>query len=229
MAGAGTTRLLSMAEDTPGRDHEASAASAGRGRQQARGYGATLVVGLVAATALIVAVSRPWVEATARQPGLPTIEASARGNDVVPLAGALAVVVLAAFGAVIATRGVIRRFVGLLIVVASVVIVVAAVHPDAAGTQLEAELSAKGWSGGAYATVDRAWRWLALSGALLCAVAGWLVGWLGARWATMGSRYDAPGVAAETRGAEVLVTPADLREADVWREIDEGRDPTQTP
>lgn len=201
----------------------------GRGRQQARGYGTTLVIGLAAASASTFAVSRPWVEATARQPGVPTIEATASGADLVPLAGALGVVVLAAFGAVIATRGMVRRSVGLLIVAASVVLVVAAVQPDAGVTQLEVGLSAKGWSGGGYTTVDRVWRWVTLGGAVGCAAAGGLVAWFGGRWATMGSRYDAPGAAAETRGADVLATPADRRETDVWREIDQGRDPTQAP
>jgi len=190
-------------------------------------YGPTLVVGLGAATAATVAVSRPWVEAAVRQRGAPTIEASASGADIVPLAGALGVVVLAAFGAVIATRGVVRRALGLLIMVAAASIVAAALGTGSAASQLEAGLAAKGWSGGAYSTADQPWRWVALAAAVLCVVAGAAVAAYGPGWATMGSRYDAPTTAAESR--ESTREAAEMSEADVWREIDRGRDPTQPP
>ena len=190
-------------------------------------YGPTLVVGLGAATAVTVAVSRPWVEASVHQRGVPNIEASASGADIVPLAGALGVVVLAAFGAVIATHGLVRRALGVLIMVAAASIVAAALSTGSAGSQLEAGLSARGWSGGSYSTADQPWRWVALTAALLCVVAGAAVAAYGPGWATMGSRYDAPRTDADpggpTRAAEAM------SEADVWREIDRGRDPTQSP
>ncbi len=174
-----------------------------------------------------MAVSRPWVEASVHQRGVPTIEASASGADIVPLAGALGVVVLAAFGAVVATRGLVRRALGVLIMVAAASIVAAALRTGSAGSQLEAELTAKGWSGGSYSTADQPWRWVALAAAVLCVVAGAAVAAYGPGWATMGPRYDAPTTAAESpepaRGAE------EMSEADVWREIDRGRDPTQSP
>jgi hypothetical protein len=40
-------------------------------------------------------------------------------------------------------------------------------------------------------------------------------------WPEMGSRYDAPG-AAPTPPPD----PAEMDEADLWRAIDQGRDPT---
>ena len=72
-------------------------------------YGPTLVVGLAGALAMTVGVAKPWVTATARQSGLPQIEVTVSGASLAPLAGALGVVVLAAFGAVVATRGWVRR------------------------------------------------------------------------------------------------------------------------
>jgi Tryptophan-associated transmembrane protein (Trp_oprn_chp) len=39
-------------------------------------------------------------------------------------------------------------------------------------------------------------------------------------WPEMGSRYDAPGRRAEAED------PARMEEIDLWRAIDEGRDPT---
>lgn len=161
------------------------------------------------------------------QRGVPTIEASASGADIVPLAGALGVVVLAAFGAVVATRGLARRALGVLIMVAAASIVAAALSTGSAGPQLEAGLSARGWSGGSYSTADQPWRWVALIAAVLCVVAGAAVAAYGPSWATMGLRYDAPssdaGLREPTRGAE------GMSEADVWHEIDRGRDPTQSP
>ena len=61
-------------------------------------YGPTLVLGLAGALAVMVGVAKPWATATATQPGLPAIEVQVTGADLAPLAGALGVVLLAAFG-----------------------------------------------------------------------------------------------------------------------------------
>jgi hypothetical protein len=42
-------------------------------------------------------------------------------------------------------------------------------------------------------------------------------------WPEMGSRYDAPQRRAEPPD------PADMDETDLWRAIDQGRDPTDPP
>ena len=189
------------------------------------GYGPTLVLGLLGAVAVTVGVSRPWVGATANVAGLPTLYADASGADLVPLAGALGVVLLAAFGAVVATRNWVRRCLGLLIVVASVVVAVAAIHPANAANTLTDGLAAKGWSGADYSTTTMAWRWLVLVGALVCLGAGAAVARFGAGWATMGSRYDAPAAPVETRSR----ADGQLTEAEVWHAIDQGHDPTQRP
>jgi uncharacterized membrane protein (TIGR02234 family) len=188
-------------------------------------YGPTLVIGLAGAVAVMVGVAKPWVTATARQTGLPQIEVSVSGADLAPLAGALGVVVLAAFGAVIATRGWVRRCLGGLIVVASLVVLVSAIHPPGATGALEDALSAKGWSGGDYDSGTAWWRWLALVGSVATTLAGVAISLYGARWATMGAAYDAPGTAQDTVPAKPH-DAASASEADVWREIDEGRDPT---
>ncbi len=191
-------------------------------------YGPTLVVGLVGALAVTVGVAKPWVTATARVPGLPTIEASVTGADLAPLAGALGLVVLAGFGAVIATRGWVRRVVGILVVAAAAVVLVTTIHPPGATGTLEDGLAAKGWNSGAYSTNVDAWRWVSLAGALISVAAGAAISRYASRWATMGQEYDAPTRnAAATSGADGESTEmAELSEADVWREIDRGRDPT---
>lgn len=218
-----------MAEDTPGRGEKSSATGAGRGQRRPRGYAATLVVGLLSATVASVGLARPWITATAEQEGLPLIQTSVTGVEVAALAGALGVVVLASFGAVIATRGWVRRSLGALIVLSSAVIAYSTLRPPSGIDQVEGGLSALGWAGGAYDMATTPWRWLTLAAASLCMAAGVAVIARGHRWATMGSRYDAPvslaGEAAVARGAD----GRDLTEADVWQAIDRGRDPTQMP
>jgi uncharacterized membrane protein (TIGR02234 family) len=198
-------------------------------------YGPTLLVGLVGALAVTVGVTKPWATATGHQAGLPTIRAGVTGADLVPLAGALGVVVLASFGAVLATRGWVRRAVGVLIVVAALVVLVSAVHPPGATDALKDGLAAKGWSSGGIDTATTAWRWVALAGAVLSLCSGAAIARFGARWATMGQEYDAPRVGtttAQTTSATTTEEPSKrdeehLTEADVWREIDQGRDPTR--
>lgn len=209
-----------MGDDTLAASVPSTAAGARR-----PGYGQTLVLGLVAAVATTVGVSRPWVSATATVQGLPTIHAQVDGTDLAPLAGALGFVLLAAFGAVVATRGPMRRGLGWLVVVCAVAVVVAVVHPGDPARAVEQGLSAKGWSGGSYQTGTSAWRWVVGAGGAGCALAGALVARFGSSWATMSTRYDAPVADGQRPGAEAV----DPTEADLWHSIDRGHDPTQTP
>lgn len=185
-------------------------------------YGPTLLAGLLGALGVTVGVSRSWATATSSVHGLPTMHASVAGSDLAPLAGALGVVMLAAFGAVIATRGWLRRGLGIAIVVASCVVVVTALHPGGATDALTSGLSARGWDGEAYQTSTTVWRWLVLAGATLSAAAGVVIARFGGVWAVMGARYDAP--VARSRMPD---KPAEeLSETEVWQALDVGRDPT---
>ncbi len=193
-----------------------------RGR---RLYGPTLVVGLLGAVGVTVGSSRPWISATSTVPGLPTIHATASGADLAPLAGALGVVMLAAFGAVVATRGWVRRGLGAGILLASLVVLAAVIDPSGSTGVLKTGMSAKGWSGGAYQTSTELWRWLVLVSAIATGLAGAATAWYGGQWAVMGSRYDSPRAAREAAAG-----PAEeLSETAVWQAIDQGRDPTQGP
>lgn len=197
--------------------------TATRGRRHL--YGPVLLVGLLGAVGLTVGASHPWITATSTVSGMPTIHASASGSDLAPLAGALGVVVLAAFGAVVATRGWVRRGLGAAIVLASIVVLVSVVRPSGASDVLTSGLSAKGWSGGGYETAAQAWRWLMLVAAVATAAAGAATAAYGGEWAVMGSRYDAP-----SGGGPSAARPSEeLSETDVWQAIDQGRDPTQEP
>jgi uncharacterized membrane protein (TIGR02234 family) len=200
------------------------------------GFALTLGGGLLGALAVAVAVARPWVQASAEVAGLPTITVEVSGATLRPLTGALGLVLLASFGAVVATRGWLRRSFGILIVAAAAVVLASALLPiDDAGAVEEA-LAAKGWSQGDYDTTSVGWRWLAAAGATVCVLAGLAVALLGAGWPTMGSRYDAPTANRSSRSAADSSTarakPADgaeenLDEAELWRSLDRGHDPTR--
>jgi uncharacterized membrane protein (TIGR02234 family) len=189
-------------------------------------YARTLVLGLISAGAVSVGVSKPWVTATATVTGLPVISASVDGADVAPLAGALGFVLLAGLGAVVATRGRLRRGLGLLIVVAAAVVLAAAVHPGDTQRGIEQALAAKGWSGGPYRTGVGGWRVVTAVGGCGCLLSGALVARFGARWASMGARYDAPRTTPATAAGDLPPAPTDT---DLWRSIDSGHDPTQGP
>jgi uncharacterized membrane protein (TIGR02234 family) len=225
-----------MADATPAPTAGGSSATAPSGSRARSGpsgtgggrrlYARTLVLGLVSAGAVSLGVSKPWVTATATVTGLPVISASVDGADVAPLAGALGFVLLAGLGAVVATRGRLRRGLGVLIVVAAAIVLAAAVHPGDTQRGIEQALAAKGWSGGPYRTGVGWWRVLTAVGGCGCLLAGALVARFGARWASMGARYDAPGTTPGTAAGDLPATPT---ETDLWRSIDSGHDPTQGP
>lgn len=190
-----------------------------------RGYGITLVVGLVGAVAAVVGVARPWVSATAVVEGLPTIDVSADGSSLAPIAAALGFVLLAGFGAVVATRGWVRRLLGVVIVVCAVVVLVSALALPSGDEVLTDALSAKGWQGGDYDTGREPWVLVTAVGALLSGAAGLAVVRFGSVWPAMGSRYDAPTARADdARQAE---PGRSTSEADLWQAIDRGQDPTR--
>ena len=145
------------------------------------------------------------------------------GNDLVPLAGALALAALAGLVAVIATRGVARRAVGALLALfgagagAAVLTTVtdATVVSVAAGKVASPESAAlsgtaagsttSGASGSGALVVSNAaghaimtgapWQVAVIVGALLIFAAGLATALRGQDWPVMSARYDAPGAA----------------------------------
>lgn len=174
----------------------------------------------------MVGASRPWVIGSATAPGLPVVRAGVDGASLAPLAAALGYVLLAGFGAVIATRGWGRRIVGAAIVVAALTITFLALSvPTDAAAALRDALRAKGYPGAG--TIDEhvsGWRWVCLAGALVATIAGSLVVRLGTEFAVMGARYDA--VSTPSDGADAPNRIENPSETDIWRAIDRGDDPT---
>jgi len=140
-----------------------------------------------------------------------------------PLAGALALVLLACWGVVLVTRGRVRRVVAVLALLAALGLVATSIWTGVEGPQTLRDNLAEP---GAQAMLgDRdvdptftGWFWTAAVGAPLSAMAAALAIRFAPQWPEMGSRYDAP-----TSGPSAKEPSDNL---DIWKAIDEGDDPT---
>lgn len=186
-------------------------------------YGPSVLGAMATGGLAFFAASRTWAHTSVQASGVPTAPVDVAGSEAVALVPALALVVVAAALAVLAASVRIRRAVGLLIVVVAVIgfvvilraagaidnAVDAAVHDSPAfiGTNAPDVVS------------HSVWRWVAATAFVLSALVGIVIMRFGALWSTMGRKYDAPK--AHTAPKEVE------SEADIWKALDEGTDPTQ--
>lgn len=181
-----------------------------------RSYATSLTVGLGGAALAAVAATRVWASTRADSAGI-EVEAAVTGADSQPLVPALALVALAAWGAVLVMRGRARRAIAGIGVLASAgaalgaVLAFSAVQDDA----VDAAIS-RGATGDTFDTALSVWYHLTVLGAALTAVAFVVAVARSPRWPEMGAKYDAP----TARPA------APTTEEDMWRALDEGRDPT---
>lgn len=183
-----------------------------RGR---RLYAPTVLGLLVAGGLAWVALGRTWGRTTLAPQGLPPDTVVVTGREAVPLAAALAVVVVTAALAVLATRGRGRLVVGVLVVVLGVC--GAWLCAASGGSTLDAVRAAveqsPAYTGTAPDTVDTsAWRWAAVAGFVLATALGLVVLRLGRTWPGMSGRYERP----TSRRVD----------DDPWAMLDDGRDPT---
>jgi uncharacterized membrane protein (TIGR02234 family) len=211
-----------------------------------REYALGLALGAAGAGVVLLAARQGWARVATPAPApLPASVVSVSGQDLVPLAGALALAALASLAAVIATRRLARRLAGLLMAAFGVVIAVAVCLPLAASDVLAAaRLTAASQAGSATAggasgvspgavpgggaapgvsavghvTMTAAlWRPAAVAGALIIVAAGLLVCWRGARWPVMSSRYERPEQPGHRQAAD---------SAAMWDALSSGADPT---
>ncbi len=198
-----------------------------RGR---RTFAPVVLVGLAAGTLVAVAGTRRSVDVDADPGSGVTAAVGLTGPQAaydMPLVTSLALVALAVWGVVLVSRGLVRRLVAGLGVLASLGALVAAV---VAGLSLPDDLRAALDQVGAGETaVSRTgWYAAALVGALLLLLAALASVRLVPQWPEMGSRYDAPTGAA-TVGAVAARPVAEQSNLDLWRALDEGHDPTDVP
>ena len=178
-----------------------------------RTFGPVVLVGLAAAGLTAIAGNNPVMSADPTSP-LVTYDAH------LPLATALGLVVLACWGVVLVTRGRVRRAAALLGVVASVgALVTVLLGWSQVSDQLASEVAAVGVTGSSVSVTP--WFGVALVATLLSVAATVAAFLLAPAWPEMGSRYDAPGTAAAA-----ATPPEEQSSLDLWKAMDEGRDPT---
>ncbi len=115
-----------------------------------REYLLTLLAGAVGAAVVLLAARQDWARVvTIEPPPLPASRAGVSGQDLVPAAGALGLAALAGLAAVLATRGLVRRIVGVLLAVFGVAIIASVSLPVTAAQVRGAAVGATAQAGGA--------------------------------------------------------------------------------
>ena len=209
-----------------------------------REFTGVLVLGAAGAGLIVLATRQPWAHAIFTPPKpLPMQDFAVSGQDLVPLASALAVAALACLAAVIATRSVLRRAVGVLLAVLGVAAgatvaagvssasVLATARANATSGALGGSTtSGSGGGGTAHAVViagsaGRAvasgapWRAVAIVGAVAIVAAGVATVWRGAAWPVMSARFERPGTPSRKPAND---------SASMWESLSRDVDPTVT-
>ncbi len=183
-----------------------------------RTFGPVVLLGLASAGLAAIASAKPWIGARASRGAADASMTALDTGTRYPLASAISLVLLAAWGVLLVTRGVVRRGFAVVAAVASVGLVASVVTayttlPDQARDTTRDVISRgtadSGFSG---------WFWTAAVAGVIALVPAVLAVRLVPSWPEMGSRYDAPGAAEVEQEPET--------EQELWKALDEGRDPT---
>jgi uncharacterized membrane protein (TIGR02234 family) len=191
-----------------------------------------LVLDLLGAAGALLIARRTWQTArTPRPRPLADDVLSISGHTLDTATTALGLVALAGVVAVIATRGVARRAVGVLLALAGALLVwrslsgLTALSTARIRSLVQAKHSAVGVDATfrPQVTVHAGWPVLSAVCAVLVLVAGVLIALRGQRWGTMSRRYEAPSGPATADAESVARARAD---ASMWTALDRGADPT---
>jgi uncharacterized membrane protein (TIGR02234 family) len=182
-----------------------------------RSYALTLAACLAGAALSAYAVTRTWSLRLTPRTGMSDLRSAHTGADAEPWVIGLALVALAGTGALLATRGVVRRVLGAVLALAGLGVAVGAVIGRAGVDPGVAGSGATGWPAAC------------VLGGLIIVAGGVTAARLGHEWPTMSARYDRKPVApAQYRpsagAADPDLAPADHRSA--WEALDRGDDPT---
>jgi uncharacterized membrane protein (TIGR02234 family) len=180
-----------------------------------RWFAPVLLLGVAGTGLDALAGSKPW----AAPDGSVSSTLVDRSGGHVPLAAALGLVGLAAWGVLLVTRGVVRRVLAVIGAVVAVGLVSTAVvgRSSSLDSARHATVDLGRTPSGAHTTV---WWYAGLLGAVLALAGATFAVRFVRSWPEMGSRYDAPV------GREEPTDLAQLEDLDLWRAIDQGRDPT---
>ena len=182
-----------------------------------RTFGPTVVVGLAGAGLAAMAGSETWV--VGKSCSNERIGAIATGDA--PGVTAVALALLAAWGVLLVTRGRLRRVVAVLAALLSLGLV-AAVVLGVGSAQDGVRASIEGF-GVDCAELDLgSWFWVAVVALPFAVVPAVAAVFLVPTWPEMGRKYDAPASAPAAPAA----APEERENLDLWKDMDEGRDPT---
>lgn len=198
-----------------------------------RTFGPVALVGLASAGLAATAGTKPWVSGSSG--ALDTDQGAAMTSVLsldsardAPLAGALALVVLACWGVLLVTRGRFRRVVAVVALVAALGTAVVTVEAARSLPPKLADALTEASGSDAASTSFTGWYAAALVASVLCVLATAAAVRLVGSWPEMGSKYDAPtgdrGEGAGPADAGPGEVPAE--NIDIWKALDEGRDPT---
>ena len=188
-----------------------------------RTFGAVVGAGLAAAALAAVAGHQPWAHGSA--PGGFGELSATREAGRVPAANALALVVLACWGVLLVTRGVVRRIVSAVALLAALGLVATVIVGF--GSAPDAVRDAYGDLGVADPDVSRSgWFWAAGLATVLTVLTTLLAVRLVPTWPEMGRRYDAPADPTPADRQKAAQDPEEQENLDLWKTMDEGRDPT---
>ena len=184
---------------------------------------APVVLGTLAAGGLaFFTASRTWAHARIAAEGLPPDTVKVSGSDSQPIITALALVAVTAALAVLASSPRLRRIVGVFTfgVAVSAIAVVLFDGSSVDDAMTKAVKASPAFTGSnSPATHHTAWPVLTVVAFLIVAGLGAFTARFGSAWPALSSRYDAPRIRPTEAAAQT--------DADMWKALDEGRDPTQ--
>jgi uncharacterized membrane protein (TIGR02234 family) len=175
------------------------------------------VLGCIVSGALVLLASgRRWAHTSVAQAkGQAPTALTATGHAVAPSLPALGIALLALSLAILASRGLLRRVVGIVVVVlaAAALAVAVSARGDVDAALEHREVGVQGLA--VHATAN-GWWLVAAVGAAIGVLAGALTVLRSRGWTAMGAKYDAPSAQRPVRD------PA----AATWDALDRGEDPT---
>jgi uncharacterized membrane protein (TIGR02234 family) len=185
-----------------------------------RTFGPVVLLGLASSGLAAIASAKPWIGVTASKGAADASMTAIDTGTRFPLASAVSLVLLASWGVLLVTRGVVRRGFALFAALASVGLVATVVAAYVTLPDQARDTTRDLISRGTTDTGFSGWFWTAAVAAVLAVVPAVLAVRLVGSWPEMGSRYDAPGAGEVEQEPET--------EQELWKALDEGRDPTDT-
>ena len=183
-----------------------------------RAFVVDLAACVVAGALILIAAGRTWGRAALTTVTGSIDHVSVTGHGAEPALPALGIALLVLTAGLIASRGWLRRVVGLVVVTVGAAVVALAV---ASRSDVADSLAHHAFAVASSSVPERTSGWAvvtAVAGAL-AVCCGALAVAVGARWPALGARYDAAGA----RGARGDTGPSAMSE---WDALDRGEDPT---